>query len=138
MIIALEPDLSQNKTFSLKMTEISAISQKFLRYGRNFYFSHIQNKIPDIFLHHHFFVYDPHPGYLLFFFRKWQPKKNSHMLTPEHMCLPGAVQYYIFVSESGMMPRTKPEKEKIHMIFSAVFLFSTFFKIIGKLSLKST
>ena len=45
---------------------------------------------------------------------------------------------YFFVSGSGMMPRTKPEKEKIYMIFSAIFLLSTFSKIIGNLALKST
>ena len=41
-----------------EIVEISAISQKFL-------FSHIHNKIPNIFCNHHFSIYDPHHGDLL-------------------------------------------------------------------------
>ena len=41
-----------------RVPEISAISQKFL-------FSHIQNKIPNIFCNHHFLISQLHHGHLL-------------------------------------------------------------------------
>ena len=52
------PALKENRRLLYRMAEISVISQKFL-------FSHIQNKIPNIFFIHHFLIYDPHHGDLL-------------------------------------------------------------------------
>ena len=49
IVFALEPDLSQNLRFSLKMAEISVISQKFLH-------QNIQNEILDVLSIQHFSV----------------------------------------------------------------------------------
>ena len=52
------PALKENRRLLYRMAEISVISQKFL-------FSHIQNQNPKIFFIHHFLIYDPHHGDLL-------------------------------------------------------------------------
>ena len=44
---------------------------------------------------------------------------------------------YFFVSGSGMMPRTSTGKEKINMIFSAIFLLWIFIRNMRILALKS-
>ena len=61
------PALKENRRLLYRMAEISVISQKFL-------FSHIQNQNPKILFIHHFLIYDPHHGDLL-----WPPPNVDHM-----------------------------------------------------------